>query len=231
MAKIVVTKNGPYVVTGAVPLAEQTILPSGDGGSAEWVQGASFDPKETYALCRCGRSGSAPYCDGTHAKIGFDGTEVASRQPFEAQKTTLEGPDLVLEDVRSLCAVGRFCDARRSTWDAIVDTGDPQTRRLVEHQVRHCPSGRLVLRDKATGRAAEPELPVSIGVVNDPGENCSGPLWARGGILVESQEGRPYEVRNRVTLCRCGQSKNKPFCDGTHVEIGYKDGRAAATSV
>ena len=51
----------------------------------------------------------------------------------------------------------------------------------------------------------------------------SGPIWVRGGITVESADGREYEVRNRVTLCRCGQSSNKPFCDGSHVECSFHD--------
>ncbi|MFE2733740.1 CDGSH iron-sulfur domain-containing protein [Streptomyces sp. NPDC059349] len=45
----------------------------------------------------------------------------------------------------------------------------------------------------------------------------------RGGIPVTAADGTPYEVRNRVTLCRCGASRNKPFCDGTHASIGFKD--------
>ena len=57
---------------------------------------------------------------------------------------------------------------------------------------------------------------LSIGIVEDPAKRCSGPLWVLGGIAVESAGGEAYEVRNRVTLCRCGASKNKPFCDGTH---------------
>jgi CDGSH-type Zn-finger protein len=223
--KIVITKNGPYVVTGSVPLAEQTSVPHPGGGSSKWRQGATFEASATYALCRCGRSANAPFCDGTHAKVGFDGTETASHEPYDAQKAIIDGPDVVLEDVRDFCAVARFCDAGRNTWDAMEDTGEPATRAHVESQVRQCPSGRLVLRDKVTGAALEPELPISIGVVEDPAAKCSGPLWVRGGIPIESQGGDAYEVRNRVTLCRCGLSKNKPFCDASHVDAGYNDGR------
>src|SRR6266536_1245907 len=50
-----------------------------------------------------------------------------------------------------------------------------------------------------------------------------GPLWVRGGVPVEAADGFEYEVRNRVTLCRCGYSKNKPFCDGSHVRTKFKD--------
>ena len=78
-------------------------------------------------------------------------------------------------------------------------------------------------RDKASGQPIEHALPVSIGLVEDPEQKCSGPLWLRGGIQVASADGFEYEVRNRVTLCRCGESKNKPFCDGTHAAIKFKD--------
>jgi hypothetical protein len=84
-----------------------------------------------------------------------------------------------------------------------------------------------VLRDKRTGQTVEPNLPQSIGVVEDPSKQCSGPLWIRGGIPVESASGERYETRNRVTLCRCGQSSNKPFCDGTHAATGFDDGLGA----
>ena len=63
----------------------------------------------------------------------------------------------------------------------------------------------------------EPELEPSIGV--EP--NAS--YWLRGGIAVVSEDGTPYEVRNRQTLCRCGNSGNKPFCDGRHKRTGFVD--------
>ena len=224
---IVVTPNGPYVVTGEVPLAVQTIMPNSAKESWEWEQGEVFEAKTTYALCRCGRSGHAPFCDGTHAKVGFDGTEAASALvPFDQQKTALVGPTLTLHDARPLCAAARFCDAGRDIWSSIPETGSAEARDRVIHQATHCPSGRLVVRDNVTGEVYEPSLPVSIGVVDDPGEDCSGPLWVRGGIQIQSSDGTPYEVRNRVTLCRCGQSNNKPFCNGTHIEVKYKDGRS-----
>ena len=63
----------------------------------------------------------------------------------------------------------------------------------------------------------------AIAFVQDTGAAVSGPVYVRGGIEIVSAEGEPYEIRNRVTLCRCGQSKNKPFCDGSHVEHGFHD--------
>jgi len=78
--------------------------------------------------------------------------------------------------------------------------------------------GRLVLTHRATGEGIEPDLAPSIAVIEYPAKGEHGPLWVRGGIPVVSAHGRPYTVRNRLTLCRCGRSRNKPFCDGSHVK-------------
>jgi CDGSH-type Zn-finger protein len=43
-------------------------------------------------------------------------------------------------------------------------------------------------------------------------------------VRVVAADGTPYEVRNRVTLCRCGNSRNKPFCDGSHEDVGFREG-------
>ena len=61
-------------------------------------------------------------------------------------------------------------------------------------------------------------------MVEDPALGCSGPLWVRGGVRIESENGAPYEARNRVTLCRCGESVNKPFCNGSHASMRFRDG-------
>ena len=48
-------------------------------------------------------------------------------------------------------------------------------------------------------------------------------MWVKGGLRIESSDGTNYEIRNRVTLCRCGKSKNKPFCDSSHVFSSFND--------
>jgi hypothetical protein len=90
---------------------------------------------------------------------------------------------------------------------------------LPVRSVGDCPSGRLVAWDKQAGQPVEPALSPSIGLVQDPTKGVSGPLWVRGGIAVESADGEVYEARNRQTLCRCGASRNKPFCDGSHITV------------
>lgn len=222
--KIVIALNGPYLVSGGVPVTLDTIEPNAQGESWEWAAGRDIPVGERYALCRCGASANKPFCDGTHARNGFDGTETASRAPFAEQATRTAGPGMLLEDAESLCAFARFCDVADTIWTSIERVDDPAVRDLVIHEATHCPSGRLVVRDTATGLAHEPAFTPSLALVEDPDRHCSGPLYVRGGIPVYSADGAAYEVRNRVALCRCGESKNKPFCDGGHVDISFSDG-------
>jgi len=221
---VTVSENGPYLVSGEVPLSLQTIGTDSQGGSERWIEGRSFAVRASYALCRCGHSANKPFCDGSHARVGFDGTETASREPYLEQAQRMDGPVMALTDAESLCAFGRFCDPHGQVWNQVTRTDDARVRASFVRQVGHCPAGRLVAWDLRTGEAVEPELPVSIGLTEDPAQGCSGPLWLRGGIPVVSADGFRYEVRNRVTLCRCGQSRNKPFCDGTHAAIKFRDG-------
>jgi CDGSH-type Zn-finger protein len=223
-ARIVVSKDGPYAVSGEIPLSLQSIIPNKEGFSWDWKEGKAFKTEPEYHLCRCGQSGSKPFCDGTHKKVRFQGKETASRKPYPEQAETIEGPALELRDAEALCAFARFCDPAGKIWGLIEQTADPKARELAIREASHCPGGRLVVRDPKTGKEIEPELPPSIGVVEDPALGCSGPLWVRGGIPIESENGQPHEVRNRVTLCRCGASSNKPFCDGTHASIKFSDG-------
>ena len=96
---------------------------------------------------------------------------------------------------------------------------DTQVRTQIMAMVEKCPSGTLSYTLGADSEIIEPDLPKEIAVTPD------GPLWVSGGIPIERRDSQPLETRNRMTLCRCGASKNKPFCDGTHKEIGFT-GRA-----
>jgi CDGSH-type Zn-finger protein len=223
-ALVVVSEDGPYIVTGSIPLSKQTIGTDAEGGSETWQQGKVYEAGETYSLCRCGNSKMKPFCDGSHLRSHFDGTETASREPYIKQAESMEGPTYVLTDLQGICAFARYCDTHGQIWNQVGHTGNPAVKENFLRQAGQCPSGRLVAWDKKTGKAIEPELPVSIGLVEDPAQGCSGPLWVQGGVQIESEvDGYKYEVRNRVTLCRCGQSQNKPFCDGTHAAVGFKD--------
>lgn len=222
-AKIVITKNGPYEVTGSLPLDKQIIVADEDGMPIGWEKGQDYQVEETYSLCRCGKSKNKPFCDGTHEK-GFNGTETASTKKYLNQAQIMEGPDLDLSDAPSFCASASFCDRAGGTWELIKNSDNPESKKLAIQQCCDCPSGRLVAWDKKTGKAIEPKFEMEISLIEDPPSGVSGSIWVKGGVKIESESGRTYETRNRVTLCRCGKSKNKPFCDGNHISCNFNDG-------
>ncbi|MDH4392679.1 MAG: CDGSH iron-sulfur domain-containing protein [Aquabacterium sp.] len=229
MNQITVTLNGPYLVQGRLPLVHQHIVTNPQGESLSWREGkaVALPASDRFALCRCGQSATKPFCDGAHQRSGFDGTEVASRQPYDVQAKHFEGPMLVLDDAEALCAFARFCDPKGQIWHLVQSSDQPGAAGLVEQQAGDCPGGRLRARQRAQalsdGSATEPHFDPSIGLVQDTAKGVSGPLWVRGGVQVVSADGSAYELRNRVALCRCGASGNKPFCDGAHVSTGFND--------
>ncbi|HEV8087776.1 MAG TPA: CDGSH iron-sulfur domain-containing protein [Actinomycetota bacterium] len=223
--RITVTENGPYRVTGSVPLVPRTIVTDDEGFSVEWGEGEPYATEATYDLCRCGESKTAPFCDKACESNGFDGTETASRKPYLEQAEEEVGHDLILTDAEDLCAYGRFCDPGGQIWN-LVQEHDDASKALAIREGKLCPSGRLVTWDKETRTRNEEDYEPSIGVVQDPSEGCSGPLAVRGGIPVIGADGFEYEVRNRQTLCRCGQSENKPLCNGSHAAVKFQDGQA-----
>ena len=222
--KILVSKNGPYLISGSLPLAKEIIGTNNKGESIKWIKGESYPEKESYALCRCGHSKTKPYCDGTHSKIGFDGTETASKKKYLEQAQKISGQGIDLTDAEAFCASGRFCDRLSGVWNLTENSGDSKAKEIAIQQACDCPSGRLVVWDKKTGKPIEPEFKPSISLIEDPPAKVSGPIWIKGGVTIESSDGTKHETRNRVTLCRCGQSSNKPFCDTTHISIRFSDG-------
>ncbi len=213
--QIKVTVNGPYIVSGGVPLAAQRIVLDANGECLEWKDTRRYPEKRIYSLCRCGKSKKLPFCDGTHLETHFDGTETAGHKAYLDLCKLYTGPALDLEDAEALCAHAEFCDRAGGIWKLIERSNDPEARRIAIEEGCNCPSGRLVVLDKE-GKAIEPALEPSIGVVESPAGELLGPLWVRGGIPILSAKGEMYEVRNRVTLCGCGKSANKPFCDSSH---------------
>jgi CDGSH-type Zn-finger protein len=213
---IKVSKNGPYLVSESIPLTQKIILYDAQSDSCQWQDGKTYPQQENYALCRCGQSNSKPYCDGTHLKVHFNGTETATHDMYRTQAVIIDGPVLRLTDAKIYCASARFCHRAGGIWTIIPRSDKPDDKQIAIEEAADCPSGRLVVHEKSTGKPIEPAFEPSIVVIEDPSMNISGPLWVRGRIPITASDGTTYEVRNRVTLCRCGKSTNKPFCDSSH---------------
>ena len=221
--KITIVKDGPYLVSGNISMSKQTIKVDERGHVSKWEENVCYPKKEQYALCRCGESSNSPYCDGTHQKVGFNGTETAGRGDYLENTKVIKGPNLILTDVQKLCSLAGFCHRKEGgVWDLTEESDNPEYRASAIQGTWDCPSGRLIARDKNTGKAIKPPYETSLGITEIPAKNISGPIWVRGGIPIESSDGSPYAVRDQATLCRCGKSGNKPLCDTAHVANEYK---------
>lgn len=221
--QIKITEDGPYIVEGGVPLDEQIMV----NGEQERIyeQRRTFEPGETYALCRCGHSKNPPFCDGAHVSTGFDGTETASREPFDERADVFEGPTLDLFD-DGRCAYARFCHrGERDAWTLTEEADNPHLRYEAIKASWDCPTGRLVHHDKDAGYAPlEQEFEPSISILQDREYRTSGPLYVKGNIPLIGADGVQYELQNRYALCRCGFSSEKPFCDARHIRVRFRDG-------
>ncbi len=218
--RIKITKDGPYLVSGNIPLSEKIITPK--GREYELKAGRQLPQAETYALCRCGGSKNPPFCDGSHSENGFYGEETASRKPYRERAELLVGPGIdLLDDNR--CAFARFCHRKPgNAWNLANHSDTDAIRDEAIRAASDCPTGRLTAVGK-DGVLIEPELDPAIAIIQDPEKGVSSGLYVQGGILIEAADGFEYEVRNRTMLCRCGKSHNKPFCDATHVVAKYLD--------
>lgn len=111
----------------------------------------------------------------------------------------------------------------RAKRDLFVGGRDPWCRpdvvalAVVRDVVARCPSGALVLepKDGTAPEAAEPENTVTVAP--------HGPYYVRGELAIAGAPDDMPGVRFRAALCRCGASKNKPFCDGAHDKSGFRD--------
>jgi CDGSH-type Zn-finger protein len=227
--KVVITKNGPLLVCGNVPLDKVISVLDDDGEPLKWEKKESYPEKETYSLCRCGESKDKPYCDSSHVKVGFNGTETASRENYLDQSEVITGPEIDLTDFNELCSLARFCHREGGTWNLVEESDDQKSKEIAIQQACDCPGGRLVAWDKKSGKQIEPDFELSISITEDPGKKVSGPVWLKGNVPLESSDGFKYEIRNRIALCRCGESGNKPFCDGSHIPVKFSDGDETIT--
>jgi len=197
------TPNGPYVVK--------------DLNKFHNRKGA-IPTQSPMALCRCGGSANKPFCDGTHAKNGFSSSKGEGR--VEDKRESYAGSSVTIHDNRGICAhAGRCTDGlptvfrlKQEPW---IDPNQAE-RNDITATIQKCPSGALSYSIEGTehrDRGGEPSLFVAP----------NGPYVVSGGPdLIETKRGEGAST-GHFTLCRCGGSKNKPFCDGTHWHIKFTD--------
>jgi CDGSH-type Zn-finger protein len=217
--QIRVESDGPYEVIGPLPIARTRTVKTEFGEPVDYAPFERLEAGETYRLCRCGKSANKPFCDDSHEEEPrVDVTEGADHGPRVARADIFQGEGAVITDDLSICSKAGYCKDRfTGVWQMLGST-DPAVRDRMKRMVELCPSGRLAWSESVGAPEHEPEYEPEIAVFRN------GPLFVRGGVMVVGADGEPYEVRNRQALCRCGYSQNKPFCDGSHALVGFRDG-------
>lgn len=87
--------------------------------------------------------------------------------------------------------------------------------------VARCPTGALAVRNHDGSQQTEPAPDDNeVHVAND------GPLYVSGDLVVDGASADMHSVSRRAALCRCGESKNKPFCDNSHRDVDFQDAGA-----
>jgi CDGSH-type Zn-finger protein len=179
--KIVISKDGPYILEGNIPLREEIVVNDKEGNPLKYKDGKKIDKRDSYALCRCGKSCSKPYCDGSHTDF-FDGKLTAKNEDYKKSCDVYEGPLINLGDKEEICSGAGFCHRKGGTWD-LANKNDSASKDLAICQCANCPSGRLVAIDKKTGKDIEPKLDKSISLIEHSEDGFSGPISVKGGIL------------------------------------------------
>ena len=208
--KIACLPNGPYYLLNDMEAAPVANLRRASGEACAAVRGV--------ALCRCGGSKNKPFCDGTHGTNGFSDRNTADAA--SNRRSTYAGKGITIFDNRALCSHAGFCTDelaavfrhREQPW---IDPDGAAVEKIVA-QIRRCPSGALSYAIDGV-EAEPPQRPPMVTVTND------GPYAVTGGIELLGVKLGDGASAEHYTLCRCGASRNKPFCDGSHWHVGFKD--------
>jgi CDGSH-type Zn-finger protein len=198
------TRNGPYLVKNLKKLKNS--------------KNEDIKTGPTILLCRCGGSNNKPFCDGTHVKIGFTDNKEDGREPDRMDD--YKGKKLTIHDNRGVCAHRGYC-TDNAPKVFLINTEpwiDPegQEPEKTTKVIRTCPSGALSYTIE--GKLSKDwDRDKTIIVTKD------GPYDAVGYITFKDPDGNTPESKEHYTLCRCGKSRNKPFCDGRHWYVKFKD--------
>jgi CDGSH-type Zn-finger protein/uncharacterized Fe-S cluster protein YjdI len=130
-----------------------------------------------------------------------------------------EAEQLVVEYDAKRCIHAEECvhglpdvfDAGRRPW---IDPSRATTADLVR-TIERCPTGALHYR-RRDGKEEQPPTSNTVRIEAD------GPLYIAGRLRITLTGGEIID-ETRTALCRCGHSKDKPFCDNSHVEVGFAD--------
>ena len=201
---IELSENGPLLVKGSVNIRNS--------------RGEDLPGRKAMALCRCGGSGNKPFCDGTHSKIAFSGKREIDK-PLHRERA-YRAERITIHDNRTICFHAKECvnnlssvfDVNEKPW---INPDGADVEQVID-VVKKCPSGALSYSiDGEHYRNFDRKPAITV--------TKNGPYNIVGGVKLMVEENLQPPAMEHYSLCRCGVSKNKPYCDGSHNEFGFVD--------
>ena len=186
-------------------------------GSLQGPDRTQIEIRDSALLCRCGHSDRKPFCDGSHVSVGFSSEK--KWKPGAGTVIDHAGARVTIHDNRALCAHVEYCtnelpsvfDRSKRPW---VDPDGASVEEIIA-LCRRCPSGALSCTvDGVLYRNYDERPPVVIA-------SSDGPYFLQGGVEVADEPFSEGYSTEHCTLCRCGESRNKPLCDGRHWDVGF----------
>ena len=138
--------------------------------------------------------------EGEHIRVTFD-------------------PNLCIHSAKCLSGLPAVFDVRRRKW---IDVSAAPAGAIAP-VIDRCP-----IQGAAVHAARRPRLPWRQGedaAVTVVTLGTDGPLMLEGRIRVQTPRGEVVRETDRVSLCRCGATRNQPFCDGSHLTVGFRSTR------
>jgi len=200
--KIIGFENGPLEV---------------DCAHAMFIQdGKKIEVKNLSHPCRCGKSKSKPFCDGSHVDAGFSDKKEISKEILQ----TYKGKEITINFNRSICAGAGKCVQGLASVFSLGNSQnwifpDKGSNENIIKTISACPSGAL-------------SYSIDGKIILDTRSQAKVSIIKNGPYNVEGikLKGMPIPTNfseTKYSLCRCGHSKNKPYCDYSHAEHNWNE--------
>jgi CDGSH-type Zn-finger protein len=166
---IEIRESGPYAVHGDIPLVRMKRVTSAEGEALTWAKTETIPADEGYVLCRCGKSKTKPFCDGTHDRFDFTGEGPADFAPISETQTILEGDGIRVKVDNSYCVHAKYCFNKSSGIRNLMEkSGDASAKLQIMAMADHCPSGTFAYELPLDGEVTEiePELRREVAVIS-----------------------------------------------------------------
>ncbi len=181
--------------------------------------------EESEVICRCGESFEKPFCDGSH--IIFEFKDSDEEYPVENKVDIYVGDKIIIYDNRSICSHRGICyeelsEVFKMSKDLFIDPNGASVDKIIDI-CKRCPSGALSYSLNGGDRdlsAEEGQWNVRLAPRR---YGYDGPIEVRGKVSLISDFDRKPESEEHYSLCRCGKSKNMPFCSGEHWKAKFID--------